>query len=139
MEKTTTHPHFISVKEAKEMTKRFRDNRKNLLDPKFKPKDKEILPTCETFDRAPFDKVLAREGCVGLRIYLAQGHKEEVRLVIVGVDKNGKDMITPDVPFDSLQSAIRETSDETTATTEEVIENGARCPTQCPPSSDLNP
>jgi len=44
------------------------------------------------FDRSIFDKILAQNGCIGVRCYYAQKDDGSPSLVLVGVDTQGKDM-----------------------------------------------
>src|SRR5689334_14005063 len=83
--------HFISLNEAVKMTTRFRNNRETVLSTIFK--DKDILPKCESFDRAAFEAVLAQDGCTGLRVYFGMNDEDQVNVIIVGVDSNDNDML----------------------------------------------
>ena len=46
------------------------------------------------FGRNAFEKILAQEGCVGIRYYYAQNDSGVPALVLVGVDAKGQDMQT---------------------------------------------
>lgn len=85
---------------------------------------KEILCNCETFDREAFDKVLAKDGCTGIRIYFGMDAINQLRLVVVGVNAQDQDMIS------SQSSSLTEDDD--------IFDNGRRCPDECPPDSPLN-
>ena len=78
--------NFISLAEAKQLTSAFRSKQETILEPAYKGKG--VLPVCETFNRAAFDTVLSKRGCVGLRIYFAMDETNLVKLVIVGVNDN---------------------------------------------------
>jgi hypothetical protein len=108
--------HFISLKEAIDLTSRYRKMREEILSNQCK--DRNILPICETFDRAAFDTLLDQDKCRSIRVYFGMDEKEQVRLVIVGVDENGNDIL--------------EEQDE------EILEDGIRCPDSCPLPSPLN-
>lgn len=112
--------HFISLHEAAELTAHFRKMKDSILADGYNSAD--MLPTCETFEREAFDKLLARDGCTGIRIYLGMDNSNQLKLVIVGVNENKQDMVSTS---DLLE-------------TEEVIENGVRCPVECPEESPLN-
>lgn len=117
--------HFITPAQAKKLTRNFRGNREKMIKDQFKgPK---TLPQCETFDRKAFDALLAQPGCVSVRIYLGMDTGNEVKLIAVGVNEKGEDI---------LPDAAR-TSDFTTETGV-IVEEGARCPDDCPARSYLN-
>lgn len=116
--------HSISLDEARKMTKKFRDNKDQIVRDEFK--GKHLVPDCESFDRAAFDALLRREDCKGIRIYY--GMKENtshVHAIIVGFDENGKDILPQ-------AGAIMD------STGPAIVEDGTTCPTYCPPPSDLN-
>jgi hypothetical protein len=116
--------HSISLDEAKKMTKKFRADKDKIVKDEYK--GKHLLPNCESFDRLPFDELLRREDCKGVRIYY--GMKEDgdrVHAIIVGFDAEGKDILpTASVAMDGTDAKI--------------IEDGTACPTFCPPPSGLN-
>jgi hypothetical protein len=60
-----------------------------------------------------------------IRIYLGMDSGNKVKLVIAGVDSADNDMLP-------------QTSSTVVTGENIVIEVGIRCPTTCPPSSDLN-
>lgn len=111
--------HFISLDEAVRMTKLFKNKKEEILSDDYKGRD--ILPTCETFDRTAFDTLLAQPGCEKIRIYLGMDEEDKIRLVIVGADARDEDMLP------SLESG-----------TNNIVEEGMRCPDICPPPSILN-
>jgi hypothetical protein len=116
--------HSIKLDEAKKMTKRFRAEKDNIV--RDEHKGKHLIRHCESFDRTAFDRLLQNENCKGVRIYYGMKEGEhQVHAIIVGFDAEGKDMLpSPNVVADSTDPII--------------IENGAGCPTFCPPPSDLN-
>lgn len=116
--------HSISLEEAKKMTKKFREEKDIIVKDEFK--GKHLIPHCESFDRAAFDKLLQREDCKGVRIYYGMKQDDQrVHAIIVGFDAEGKDILPT-------------TSIATDGTDPVIVEAGAGCPTDCPPSSDLN-
>lgn len=112
--------HFISLQNASELTARFQKMKTEVLADGYK----EILCNCETFDREAFDKVLAKDGCTGIRIYFGMDAINQLRLVVVGVNAQDQDMIS------SQSSSLTEDDD--------IFDNGRRCPDECPPDSPLN-
>jgi len=67
-----------------------------------------------SFDRSAIDKILAQRGCKALRIYHGRDEAGKPNLVLVGVDKAGKDM-----------------------TKACIMERSADCPPYCDSSSTL--
>ena len=118
--------NFISLAEAKTLTTTFRNAKDSILEPQFK--DRGILPVCETFPRDAFDIVLAKKGCVGLRIYFAMDPTNTVKLIVVGVNDQDQDMIP----------AVSGGRVDTTVVGDDIIDQGRRCPFDCPPPSPLN-
>jgi hypothetical protein len=108
--------HLISLAEAEEMTKHYRNMNEEILAGPYK--NKQILPICETFSREAFDKILLQVGCEKIRIYWGMDETDLVRLVIVGVNAQDQDMLPANDPV--------------------IMEAGTRCPLQCPPVSALN-
>jgi hypothetical protein len=116
--------HSISLDEAKKMTKKFREEKDKIVKDEYK--GKHLIPNCESFDRTEFDILLRREDCKGVRIYY--GMKEgadRIHAIIVGFDAEGKDILP-------VEGAVMDGFDPP------IIENGATCPTNCPPDSGLN-
>ena len=72
--------HDISLEEAKQHIQR---HKKNPIHPNHHG---------GLFDRSAIDKILAQRGCKGLRYYHGRNEDGHPNLVLVGVDKAGKDM-----------------------------------------------
>jgi len=117
-------PHFISLEQAVAMTQKFRADKESILIPELR--NKAILPICETFDRAAFETLLAKTGCASLRVYLGMDENQEIRVIAVAVNSAGEDIL----PAGAGNLSLTETED--------IVEDGIRCPTNCPPSSPLN-
>lgn len=114
--------NLIPLSEGTQLTTYFQSERQKVINPKYEGQN--ILPVCETFDIAAFQALLALPDCTGVRIYGGMNEKQEICFVICGVDRNDKDLYLP--PGDGIPE-------------ERVIDNGVRCPMNCPPSSVLNP
>ena len=121
----STLKHSISQDKVKQLTSNYEENKKKILKDEFQ--EETILPTSETFDRAAFDQLLSQEGCVGIRIYYGMDEESNVKLVAVGVDKNGQDILT------STTASKKTTNDETTDDAVFALSDGLRCPPYCPP------
>jgi hypothetical protein len=114
----------ISLTAAVEMTSRFRTERENILIPELRGQD--LLPVCETYDRAEIERLLAQAGCAGLRIYYGMYADKTVHAVLVGVTADDADILP-------ATGALAAGTDEG-----EIVNDGWRCPPTCPPASDLN-
>ncbi|HEU4472194.1 MAG TPA: hypothetical protein VFR58_13975 [Flavisolibacter sp.] len=123
-----TNNHFISLDEAIAMTTRYRADKASILSEPYKKTG--ILPVCETFDRAAIEILLSHRACTGMRIYMAMDEREVVKMVLVGVDAEGNDILPQE------QTGTMKYMEETGGAV--ILENGIRCPDHCPPSSPLN-
>lgn len=124
--------HFIPLEQAREMTRRFRENRDNVLVPEYK--GRYLIPDAERFDRSAFDRVLAQPGCTALRIYYGMDENLDVHAIIVGVDENNRDQLPPASTHTSDTTEGSDSTDEP-----QIIESGQRCPPECATDSELNP
>jgi hypothetical protein len=109
---------FISLQDAVTMTSSYRQNKEAILSNSYK--NQNILAVCETFDKNYIDSVLGQTDCQKLRVYYGMDTDSKVHAIIVGVDSNGNDIL----PKGSTDAYI--------------VEQGERCPADCPPSSALN-
>jgi hypothetical protein len=107
---------FITLQEGIDMTTRFRGNNETVLAVPFKGQN--ILPKCETFDKAHIDEIFAQHDCVGLRVYYSMDNSYKLHAMLVGVDSNDADILMKG--------------------DEKILDNAQRCPMVCPPASDLN-
>ncbi|HMT36661.1 MAG TPA: hypothetical protein PKC41_12440 [Chitinophagaceae bacterium] len=113
--------NLMTLEEAIVLTGYFKQESNNVLDPVYQ--NKGILPTCETFSRELFDTLLNYPECKGIRVYSGMDSEMNQRFIVVGVNANDEDIyITQEETPDELY----------------VIENGIRCPSDCPPTSELN-
>ena len=111
---TTNNTHEISLPTAIDMTTRYRANR---------PFN---FPICETFGVDAIDKLLATEGCAFLRVYYGMKANNEVDAILVAADAGGEDILP-------VAASMDLTSDDPV-----ILEDGFRCPENCPPESPLN-
>lgn len=77
---TGNEDHSISLADAAQLTKNYRDNN---------PTDATLA---HYFGEKAILKILAQEECVGIRIYYAQTDDGTKQLVITGVKADGDDM-----------------------------------------------
>ena len=107
--------HEISLQQAIAMTTLYRTNRPS------------NFPVCETFDVDAINKLLATEGCRFLRIYYGMKEDLTVDAILVAVNTDGEDILP-------AGTAENDATDDGAI----IIEDGIRCPPDCPPSSVLN-
>ena len=81
------------------------------------------LPICETFDAEQL-RTLLDNGAAEVRLYMGMNESNELIVVLVGANEEGVDIL-PDSNDDIEEGYI--------------IEDGKRCPTDCPPASALYP
>lgn len=120
--------NLIPLEKAKKLKKIFKEKKGELINPKIPATD--VIPDSETFNRTAIDRLLALPGCVGIRIYTGMDEEYKLRLILVGVNDKGEDLIIPSTTTASLTA--------TTLSDGEVVEDGIRCPPKCPPPSDLD-
>jgi hypothetical protein len=109
-----TNQHEISLQTAIDMTTLYRSNRP------------AQSPVCETFEKAAVAKLLATEGCASLRIYYGMKENKNVDAILVAVNAIGEDILP-------LATNVVAATDEPV-----ILEDGLRCPDDCPPKSPLN-
>jgi hypothetical protein len=91
--------------------------------------DREFdMPVAEMFNRDAIALLLNQEGADGIRIYFGRDDKGQVRLVLLPVDKNGKDIRKKLIDGGLTQKAAAAPPDDQDA---EAVEVGQRCPTIC--------
>lgn len=127
----TETSQFITLEKAKQLVGKFKKEKDKIVKDEYK--GKHLLPYSETFDRSVIDFLLAQPGCASLRIHFGMEEDDKVSLVIVGVDANGNDILTP-VALNEASS----TTETVTTLTDPIVENGTKCPPVCPVDSPLN-
>jgi hypothetical protein len=127
--------HIIPVRDAKAYTTSFRQGRQQLIrklgDSAFL-RDTFDLPDAETFNRHAIALLLNQEGAEGVRIYMGRDAKGQVRLVLVPVDKDGKNIIAKLLGSSTAYiPGVKSANAQDGSGDGEAIENGQRCPTMC--------
>ncbi len=84
------------------------------------------LANAESFNRDAIGLLLNQSGADGIKIYFGSDEKGQVKLVLVPVDKNGKDIITGLLSNTALH--IPGISSAQAQTGGKVVENGQVCP-----------
>lgn len=115
--------HEISLEQAIEMTKRYRQERETILSKEYAGKD--LLPFSETFSRDAFDSLLQQEGCASIRLYLGMDTDLRVHAIFVGVNERDEDILPAIQQSVGAMVAMAETQGK-------VIEQGIICPPTCP-------
>jgi hypothetical protein len=112
--------HSISLDDAKRMISDYKANREVILAEDYKGKD--ILAYSETFDVDAILTLIANTLCRKMRIYYGMDETKKVHAILVAADGDDKDIL----PIDpGIQTPM-------------IVEDGVRCPTQCPTRSELN-
>lgn len=114
--------HFITLAKAIDLTTQYRNKNEELLKPLYQ--QKQILPLSETFNREAIEKLLSQPGCEGIRCYYGMDEDNRLHLVLVGANAQNQDMLPSGGVNIQTENAI--------------LENSARCPTDCPELSVLN-
>jgi hypothetical protein len=90
------------------------------------------LPVAEMFNRDAIALLLNQEGADGIRIYFGRDANGKVRLVLLPVDKNGKDIRKKLLDDNSLtQKAAAQPPGDLTDDDGQAVEVGQRCPDLC--------
>jgi hypothetical protein len=125
----------IPIRQARNYTQGFMialaDLKREVKDSSFVDKSFNV-PYAEMFNRDAIASLLNVEGADGVRIYLGRDSLGQIRMVLLPVDKNGRNIIGPLVNRDvasipGISSARAQSGDGDG----EAIENGQRCPTMC--------
>lgn len=114
---STRKNHEISLETAVEMTRRFRSE---------KPAH---YANSETFSREAVAKIMNEGRIESLRIYYGMKEDKTVHAILVGVDKDGNDILP------TGGSGISALADEEEPV---IIQDAWRCPPLCPKGSPLN-
>jgi hypothetical protein len=116
---TNSCSSIISLKQAVGMTSDYRNNKDSILAGGIPP---DVLPICETYEKSDFETLLNQPGCVKVRVYFGMKEGKAISTVIVGVNSDNEDMVSPTNPD----------------YTDIILDDAERCPNMCPPPSVLN-
>lgn len=125
----TDNNHFITLQKAKEWIRNFREQKQKVLSPEFS--ERNILPDSETFNREAIDRLLAQQGCAGIRVYYGMDEALNVHAILVGVNEKNEDMLPA--------AATTEAASANATEDPVIVEESIRCPPNCPPDSGLYP
>lgn len=125
----TDNNHFITLQKAKEWIRNFREQKQKVLSPEFS--ERNILPDSETFNREAIDRLLAQQGCAGIRVYYGMDEALNVHAILVGVNEKNEDMLPAAA---TTEAALANATEDPV-----IVEESIRCPPNCPPDSGLYP
>lgn len=115
--------NLVPVSRAKEMITKYRENKNTILASEYK--DSAVLATSETFNAEDVRLLLSQEGCVGFRVLYGMDNELKVHSILVGVDKEGQDII-----IKNIGSGLKDDEGY-------VVEESTRCPPLCPTPPSL--
>lgn len=133
VDKERAKKHIISIKKADDFRNNFAKGKEelrrmlgnsNYLDTLFD------MPVAEMFNRDAIALLLNQKDADGIRIYLGRDENGDVRLVLLPVDKNGKDIRRMLLDDRSLTQKAA-TQVDLGEGGGQGIEVGQRCPTMC--------
>ena len=131
VDRTQAQVHIISEAQARSYVNSFKQARvelgRRVTDSTYL-RDTFNLPDAETFNRHAIALLLNQDGAEGVRIYLGRDNKGQIRLVLLPVDKDGKNIVRR---FFATTAYIPGVSSAYADEDGEAIENGQRCPTMC--------
>ncbi|MES2004935.1 MAG: hypothetical protein V4450_10470 [Bacteroidota bacterium] len=125
--------HLIPLDMAVAMTTRYRANMDDILKPELV--DQGILAISETFNKELFLQYLQKDTVAAFRIYYGMSEDLQIHAIIVGVDKDGHDILPQKSSGPGHPGHPHPPGDGDDG---EIFEDGVRCPSYCPPQSHLN-
>lgn len=84
--------HFIKNERALQLISNFKSNKEAILNGRYSNNAK-VLFDHETFNLRDISELLKTKGCIGLRINMGMDENNQVRLVLIGVDKDGREIV----------------------------------------------
>lgn len=127
--------HIIPESQAKEYIRSysvaFQDLQRQVKDSTFLD-TKFNLPIAEAFNRDAIGALLNADGAAGIRIYLGRDSIGRIRLVLVPITKEGRDIYTRLIGnVDASANGV--SAAPMPSTVGQAVEDGQRCPTLCDP------
>jgi len=102
----------ITLADAKAMAQRYLNTRASILKTQY---SSDILPVNETFSKDDITSLINQTGCVSFRVYYAMKDDLSICAILTAVDNQGNDILV--------------------AGNTKVMEEGQRCPPNCPTNS----
>ena len=84
--------HDLPLNEALAMTDKLSTMRDSMLIASLRGKN--VIPISETFNLAALDEILCQPNTVAIRSYLGMDNENKLRIIFVGVNPNGEDIIS---------------------------------------------
>ncbi|MES2374128.1 MAG: hypothetical protein V4557_16245 [Bacteroidota bacterium] len=121
--------HRIPLEQAKTMVLRYNEQKEEILNPDLQAQN--ILPVSETFRKDAILAYLAKDFVYAIRIYYGMTEDKQVHAIIIGVDKDGNDIL----PKSPQQGTEHGHPHPPVGDGEEgeIFEDALRCPSTCPP------
>jgi hypothetical protein len=119
--------HNISPKDADIMIQKFRRIVPDLL----KSNVVSFIPESLTYNKNKIMEILSSEDCIGLRVYNALTEDNVVKVVLVGVNSDGKDILETGV-YGSLINSIGLPATVLNNNTSSKIAEWGQCTPPCP-------
>ena len=119
--------HRITPEQAKALTSKYSSDRNSW--------SKKTMPLSEAFNKRALDSLLNQPNCVGMRICFGIDPDGQVRLVLYGINDQGKDIGSINSRLSGAhlaKNSKQKGSDDQNFTGEVVLESGHRCPQYCP-------
>jgi hypothetical protein len=118
--------HRIPLDQAKAMVFRYADNMDDILKPELEQQN--ILPISETFRKEAILEYFSKDFVDQIRIYYGMSEDLQIHAILVGVDKDGNDILpnTSQAPGHP-HPPVGDGDDG------EIFEDAVRCPSTCPP------
>lgn len=121
--------HFISLEDAKKSISRLRLQKASILERSFHEKD--VLPRCETFARSAIEALLKTKDCQSVRIYYGMKEDHTIHAILVGVNSKNEDILPVGTVYQERSAGVE------TPPPPPILDEGIRCPDDCPPPSPL--
>ena len=109
---------FVTATDASKLTERYQSTQK---EDKKKP---GTFTEAQFFGNKQLQKLMKKDGCVGLRFYFAKTEDQEIcdQLVVVAVDADGKDLTSARIGLKDMP-----------ADGDDALTDGPCCPHHCTP------
>ncbi|WP_373515998.1 hypothetical protein [Persicitalea sp.] len=109
---------FVSATSASKLTERYQNTQKE------NKQKSGTFTEAQFFGNKQLEKLMKKEGCVGLRFYFAKTEAKEIcdQLVVVAVDANGKDLTSARIGLKDMPAGG-----------DDALTDGPCCPSHCTP------
>jgi hypothetical protein len=122
--------HKIPYDEAYTMIERYQTNVDKMLNPELMTS--KCMPRSETFRKEEILKYLSQPEIEYFRIYLGMKPNMDLHTILVGVDKDGHDLL-PKEGLGHVPPGTIPPGDDPDPDAPAIFEDALRCPSYCPP------